>query len=208
MIIHQPAGLQEGIDDGGAAKREAARLQVFRDGLAHLGLGLHIGAGHEVVLHGSAIDELPEVVGKAFLLLDVQKHPCGGHHAHDLGAVAHDSRILHQRRQLLGRIAHHGLRIEAIEGLPEILALPQDGDPGQPCLKPVEHQFFEQRPVIGLGHAPVRVVIGHIERVQTRPRAARLAVGMQDDTAGGSVCHAASSPDPVLPNPVSPGNGK
>jgi hypothetical protein len=44
VVVHQPAGLHEGIDDGGADKAEAALLQVFRDFLRQRRLAPAIAA--------------------------------------------------------------------------------------------------------------------------------------------------------------------
>ena len=89
--------------------------------------------------------------------------------------------ILHQRLELLGTIAGDDLRIEAVESAAEVLPLAQDRDPGEAGLETIEDQLLEQGPVVRLGHAPVGVVIGDIERIDARPGAAGLAVGMVDE---------------------------
>ena len=47
----------------------------------------------------------------------------------DLAPVADDARILQQSRDLGLAPVCHDLRVEPGEGRPEIVALPQDGDP-------------------------------------------------------------------------------
>src|SRR3546814_2635362 len=108
----------------------------------------------------------------------------------DLGAVAHNAGILHQRVELLRRVAGDLLGLEAVEGTAEIVALAQDSDPRQAGLEAVEDQLFEQRAVVAFGHAPFGVVIMHIERIGAAPAAARLAVVM---AIGGLVLRHASS---------------
>jgi hypothetical protein len=79
--------------------------------------------------------------------------------------MAHNARIGQQAGHVGVREPRHSLRIEACKGRAERLALAQDGDPGQPGLKPVENQLFPQRAAVALGHAPFFVMIGDIERV-------------------------------------------
>src|SRR5262249_36076295 len=103
----------------------------------------------------------------------------GGDRALDLGAVAHDAFVAHQRLDLALAVAGDRGRLEAVEGAAEIVALAQDGDPRQPGLEAVEHELFVQRAVIVLGHAPLGVVIGDVERVLPRPGAAVETVGRE-----------------------------
>ena len=79
--------------------------------------------------------------------------------AADLGAVAHDAGVVHQRRDLVGIVAGDDLGCEAVESGAEIFALAQDRDPRQPGLEAVENQLFVKRPVVVLRHAPLGVVI-------------------------------------------------
>ena len=71
-------------------------------------------------------------------------------------------------------------RVEAVERFAEGRALAQDGDPGEPGLEAVEHELLEHRPIVVFGHAPFLVVIGDVERIDARPRAARQSVGALD----------------------------
>src|SRR5262249_42899680 len=97
----------------------------------------------------------------------------------DLGAVADDADIVHQRKDLLGVVARDLRRFEIVEGAAEVVALAQDGDPGQPGLEPVEDQLFVERAVVIFGYTPFAVVIGDVKGILARPGAAHLAVGMQ-----------------------------
>ncbi len=69
-------------------------------------------------------------------------------------------------------------RIETGEGAAEIIALAQDGDPGQAGLKAVENEFFEQGAGGEFGNTPFVVVIGDVNLIRPRPGAAPLAIGM------------------------------
>src|SRR4029450_972467 len=57
---------------------------------------------------------------------------------------------------------------------PITLALPEHRDPRQPRLRALEDQQLEEGPVVVLGHAPFRIVVGHVEWIATRPTAAFL----------------------------------
>ena len=141
---------------------------------------------------GCAVDEVPQQLGEARPFLHhVEIGARGGDRALDLGAVAHDAGILHQRGGLALAVARDDGRLEVVEGAAEILALAQDGDPGEPGLEAVEHELLVERAVVVFRHAPFGVVIGDIERVVLRPGAAMKAVGVEE---GGFHSAAAFSP--------------
>src|SRR5581483_4797624 len=56
-----------------------------------------------------------------------------------------------------------------------------DGDPRQSGLESVEHELLVERAVVVFRHAPLVVVIAHIERIaRIGPRAPMQAVGVED----------------------------
>ena len=72
------------------------------------------------------------------------------------------------------------IEIEDIaHGLAEGVAFPQDRDPRQAGLKPVQNEFFKQRAAVAFRAAPFIVVIGDVKRVASRPWAARPPIGMR-----------------------------
>jgi len=77
---------------------------------------------------------------RAFLH-DLQIGFCAVDRAFDLGAVADDAGIVHQRVDLLGIVARNLLRDEIVEGFAKVLALAQDRDPGKAGLKTIEDQL-------------------------------------------------------------------
>ena len=133
---------------------------------------------------GPSVDEIPQEARESAALLDDEPGARAGNRRLDLGAVAHDAGVEHQRLDLRLVEAGDHRRIEAREGLTEVLALAQDGDPGQPRLEAVENEFFEQRPVVEFRHAPFRVVVRDIEGIGAGPPAAGLMVGMEDQSVG------------------------
>src|SRR3984957_7501185 len=127
-----------------------------------------------------AVDELPQEFRKARALFhDLEIGFRAVDRAFDLGAIANDADIVHQRVNFLGVVMCDLFGLEIVEGAAEIVALAQDRDPGQPGLETVEYQLFIQRAVVIFRHAPFGVVIGHIKRVFAGPWAPYQAIGMQ-----------------------------
>src|SRR5258708_15136026 len=142
-----------------------------------------------------AVDETPEQFRKARAFFrDLEVGLCAGDRTLDLGAIANDAGIVHQRMNFFRVVARDLLRLKVVESFAKIFALAQDRDPGQPGLKAVEDEFFVQRAVVIFRHAPFGVVIGHIKRVFAGPWAPRQAVGMQARRpAHATVCLGAAS---------------
>ncbi len=169
MVHDHARGLHEGVADGRADKFESEFLQ----GLAHgLGLGRD---GRDLAAHLEMIDFLhPADKGPEQRHRVLQRQP-------DLGiaprgiefqAVADDPRIEHQ---LLDIGVAHGrdfVHIETEQHLPIVLAFLQDGDPRQTGLEPFEQKQLEQTPPIVQRHAPLLIVIGHVQRIVVAPKAA------------------------------------
>src|SRR5258708_910609 len=127
-----------------------------------------------------AVDETPEQFRKARAFFrDLEVGLCAGDRTLDLGAIANDAGIVHQRMNFFRVVARDLLRLKVVESFAKIFALAQDRDPGQPGLKAVEDEFFVQGAVVIFRHAPFGVVIGHIKRVFAGPRAPRQAIGVQ-----------------------------
>src|SRR5690348_17821513 len=98
---------------------------------------------------------------------------------------------------LLRVVTRDLLRDKIVEGAAEIVALAQDGDPGEPGLEAVEDQLLIERAVVIFRHAPFGVVIGDVNRILARPGASRLAVGMQSrGAAHATVCFCSARTEP------------
>src|SRR5260370_21447275 len=180
MVVDHAGGLHEGIDDGRADEFESARGQFFRYLDRQRRRRRHAGRGLEVIDLRPAVDEIPQEFREARAVLhDLQIAVRAGDRALDLGAVADDAGVVHQRMQLFGVVARDLFRDEIVEGAAKVVALAQDRDPRQPGLKTVEDELFVQRAVIIFRHAPFGVVIGHIERIFAGPWTPHQAIGMQ-----------------------------
>src|SRR5262245_4465913 len=156
--------------------RPASSLEICRDS--------GVSAGTCLVLRKLflrlAVDEIPQELREARTLLHrVEIGACGEDRAFDLHAVAHDAGVLHQPLDLLRRIARDFLGLEAVEGAAEVVALAQDGDPGEAGLKAIEDQLLIERAVVVFRHAPFLVVIGDVERILLGPGAALEAVDVE-----------------------------
>src|SRR5262249_52259416 len=149
VVVDHAGRLHEGIDDAGPDELEAAPRQLFGHRARYRRLRRHLRGRAETVDLGPAADELPKEPREARpFLYDVEIGPRGEDRALDLHAVAHDARVLHQLLDLLRRVARDLLRLEAVEGAAEILALAQDSDPRQPGLEAVEDELLVERAVV------------------------------------------------------------
>src|SRR4029077_19895737 len=136
MIVDHADGLHEGVDDGRPAEFEAAPQQLLRHRARLRRLVGDLRARAEIVDLGLAVDEVPkELREPGPLFHDLEPRARGEHRAIDLGLVAHDAGILHQRRGLALAVARDLFGLEPIEGATEVVTLAQDRDPRQPGLK-------------------------------------------------------------------------
>ena len=110
----------------------------------------------------------------------------------DLAAMADDAGIAEQALDILVGEGGDLVEIEAGEGLAKILALAQDGQPGQAGLKTFEADLFEQPAVVGDRPAPFMVVVVQIVRQIAVPEAARDTVGAGEQ-AGVFIFHGQKS---------------
>ena len=90
--------------------------------------------------------------------------------------MADDAGVLQQPLDIRFGERGDAVEIEAVEGLAEILALAQDGQPRQAGLETFEADLLEQPDVVGDRAAPLMVVIMAVEFVLARPGAAQRAV--------------------------------
>ncbi len=144
MVVDHAGGLHESIDNGRADELEAARRQFLRDRDRDRRRGGHALGGLERVHLRLAANIAPQQLGEAGAFLhDLEIALRAGDGTLDLGAVAHDAGIVHQRLDLPGVVARNFRRLEIVERFAEIVALAQDGDPGKAGLETVEDQLLE-----------------------------------------------------------------
>src|SRR6266446_4411719 len=152
-------------------------------------------AAHEVVvdharrLHegidDARADELEaaprELLGHRARDRRLRRHLRGGAEAIDLRPAADE--VPKEPRE--AGTLFHGVEIGARgeDSALDLLALAQDGDPGEPGLEAVEDELLEERAIVVLGHAPFLVVIGDVERVLLGPGAAFEPIRMEEDRA-------------------------
>src|SRR5258705_10468913 len=142
-----------------------------------------------------AVDEIPQELREAWAVChDLQIGFGACDRAFDLGAIADDADIVHQRVNPFRVVLRDLFGPEILEGAAKIVALAQYRDPRQPGLETVEDEFFIQRPIVIFRHAPFGVVIGHVKRVFAGPWAPHQAIGVQaPGPAHATVCFDAVS---------------
>src|SRR5690606_26156459 len=89
--------------------------------------------------------------------------------------------------------ARHPGEVEPVEGAPEVLALAQDGEPGQPRLEAFQAELLEEPLVLGHRTAPLLVVIVLVVRQARLPPAAPQAVTAEQQSVVRSFGHAERS---------------
>src|SRR5205823_3325526 len=105
-------------------------------------------------------DETPDVsIERPELLLDGEERARVADARFDFCSVPNDSGIRQEPPYVAGPVDGHLRGIESIQRLPVILPLPQDRQPGEARLRPVQDEELEQSPIVVLGDAPLRVVV-------------------------------------------------
>ena len=177
VVVDHADRLHERVADGRPAELEAPLLERLRHRTRFGRLGRDLGERAPTIEDGLALDELPEKARSAARLdheIEIRPRRCDG--AFDLGAIAHDAGIGQQRRDLVRVVGGDLRRLEPVERPAEVVALPEDRDPGQTGLKALEDQHLEQRALVAQRHAPFLVVIGDVERIAAGPAAAHDVV--------------------------------
>ena len=175
MVVDHAGRLHEGVDDRRPDEARAARLEVLGDRLRDVGLGRNLARRFALAVDRLAVDEAPQMLGEPALRGAARASPAparssprscrGGARCRDRRAAPRPWRV----------VARDFLRVETVEGGAEGGALAQDGDPRQAGLEAVERELLEQGAIVPFRDAPLLVVIGEIERVDPRPRAAMQA---------------------------------
>ena len=156
--------------------RARRSLAMARDSSLSAGMSARL---FSPCLDRPAADEAPEMAGEAPLFGQVEIDAGERDRRVDLGAIAHDAGVEHQRLLLRRVPAGDPFRLEAVEGGAERRALAQNRDPRESGLERVEDEFFEQGAVVVFGRSPFLVMIGEIERIGAGPRAALQSVGAE-----------------------------
>ena len=95
-----------------------------------------------------------------------------------LAPVADDARVAEQPGLVPRPVGGDDRRVEPVEGAAKSVAFPEDGQPGEASLEPLQGQPLEELLVIMAGDAPLLVVIGDVERIGTGPGAAGTLFGV------------------------------
>jgi len=140
VAVNEPDGLEIRGADGRTDEREPASPQVGGERRA-------VAEGREVIPERSGL-----VTHRAEAARVPDRRP-------DLRGIPHDAGVGQQAALGRGAEPRDPIRIEAGERATVALALPEDRRPGEPGLRGLEHEEFEERPVVLRGAAPLAVVI-------------------------------------------------
>ena len=130
MVVDHADRLHEGIDDGRSAKCKARGLERLRHLARCLRLGRHLRPRAEIVLGGAPASHVPQPLREAAALHDRKIGTRARYRSDDLGAVADNAGVGHQRGDARLVVAHDRLRLEAIEGTAEGVIVVDASIPG------------------------------------------------------------------------------
>ena len=175
MLVIHADGLEQGVDDGGTDEFHAALLEFLGDGD---GFRRDAERGRRASHDGTAIDEGPEPAGETSVLRgEREEHTGVGHDGREFAAMTDEARVPHPDLDLRRPEARDLPGVEVGEDPAVTLALTEHREPSQAGLRALEDQLLEQQPVIVDGHAPLVVMIRHVERVIPAPGAALTDLG-------------------------------
>jgi len=161
VVVDQTHRLHRGVDDRRADEAEAAAAEVAAERLGLRRRRRHLGRRAEGVAPRPTAGEAPEIaVERAVLGLYLQEAAGVADRRRDLGAVAHDAGVGEEALHVALAEAGDGSRIEAGEGPPVAITAFEDRPPGEPRLRPLQHQELEERAVVVDRHPPLAVVVG------------------------------------------------
>jgi hypothetical protein len=174
VVVDESCRLHEGVADGGAYEREAARAQIATERARRLRLRRHLAHRPPWLLQGPATHEAPHVgVEAAMLTLHGDDGARIGDGRLDLGAVTDDAGVGEETRHAAPSVVRDLTDVEPIERAPVSLAAREHRGPAEPCLCALEDEELEERSIVVDRDAPFLVVIAdHL--LASRPLATAL----------------------------------
>src|SRR5689334_15193003 len=144
MIVNHPNRLHEGVADGRTDKCKPAFAKVPAHVIRHWRTGRYFLERSERILDGHSMYKLPDIRVKcAIFLLHVQESTGVVNGGVDLEAIAHDTRICQQTRNiLLGIASDHG-HVELVERLAVVVTFGKNRIPTQASLRALQDQEFK-----------------------------------------------------------------
>src|SRR3954464_1826419 len=148
VVVHHADRLHERVHRGRPDETETALPEVLGERL------------------GASPGKAPDVLGEAAEFLSHFEDPArildGGI---DLAGMPHDARIGEQPAPIARTVGGDLFHLEPPQRPPVVLALGEDGGPGEPRLRALEREAFEKLAVFEHRDAPLLVVVGDRERV-------------------------------------------
>ena len=116
VVIDHADGLHQGVADGGSDEFESPPAHILAHGEGFRAGGRDLVQSLPVVLNGTVIHELPDIVVEtAKFRLGLQETICIGDKGPDLEIVADNSRVLQQCLDLGFIVAGHPVWIESVK---------------------------------------------------------------------------------------------
>jgi len=186
VVVDDPDRLHEGVEGRRSDEGPAALLEVLRerDRLRSRAHPPERRPGQPSRAGGGIRLETPEVGGeRAELVAEIAGAAGVVDGGLDLPAVADDAGVGEEARHVARPEARDLLEVEPREGAAERVALPEDGEPGEAGLEPLEADLLEQAHVVRGRVAPFLVVVAEVLRSGDSPEAAELPVGAGEERA-------------------------
>ena len=174
MVVHHTDRLHERVRDDGPKEGAAPASQVAAERGGFRGAGGNVGRGLRAVVMRAAAHKPPEVgIEAAELPLQAEDDARVADGGFDLQPVADDPRVGEQAPDAIGPVGGYLLGVEAVERMAVGFAFAQNRQPAEAGLSALEHQKFEQAPVIVQRDPPLLVVVAHVQKVVSGPRASK-----------------------------------
>jgi len=173
VVVGEPGRLHQRVAGRAPDETEAVLRQEPRQRVRLRGACGDPLAGRVARLSRQAVDDRPDERAKrAPGAVQCHERPRIGDDALDLAAVAYDRRVRDQAVDAAGIEPRDARRVEPGERLAVAVALREDRAPRETGLRAFERQEFEQRILVGRGHAPFAIVVVAFGRAPFAPGAA------------------------------------
>src|SRR5262249_5796306 len=165
VVVDDADRLHGGVHGRGADEAEAALAEPF--GQLYRLSGLRV----PLVRDGPVAPVLPHELMQRRRVAKRDRRLRVGDRGLDLAPVTDDSRVPEQPLAVLLAEPRNGIRLEVRECMAEVLALAQDGQPGEAGLEALEAQPLENTRLIRDRTTPLEVVVVVVRRISRFPTA-------------------------------------
>ncbi len=183
MVVHKAHSLHKGVAGGGADEGPAPPFEILaqRRGFGSGGELSGLGMSQTVLPRGGL--ELNEIcVERTIFSLHFNGTRSIIDGGENLPPMADNSGVLQKSGDIALAEAGDLLKIEIFKGLPEIFALPENGEPAKTSLESFQTDLFEEALIINNSPSPLFVMITNVVIMTFAPPAAGVAIGTEKET--------------------------